>query len=204
MVYWAEYSICILSVRNKRIRYVMECSVVISDVDELKTRLIVEWAHFDQLIVDAAASSSKHFCNCLRFQRPAPPTVTRVKSMCLLCVGWSWEIAVDTVVTRPGRRRPWTWWRRADEWEIGRRGRRRRWVRQRAADQPDTNDLIHRQTHACTRLASWTLVSWRQEDSSHTLLSADRVSTEPWQRSIPHSLPVSDQSICFGKSACVP
>ena len=43
----------------------------ISYVNELKTRLIDEWAQFDQLIVDAAisqlvASSSKPHCTCVR------------------------------------------------------------------------------------------------------------------------------------------
>ena len=51
MVYLAEYSIWIV-LQEKVYRS------KIADVNELKTRLIDEWAQFDQLIVDAAISHS--------------------------------------------------------------------------------------------------------------------------------------------------
>ena len=49
MVYLAEY--CIWSVLREKVY-----RSKIADVDELKTRLINEWAQFDQAIVDAAIS----------------------------------------------------------------------------------------------------------------------------------------------------
>ena len=49
MIYLAEYSICSV-LREKVYRS------KIADVDKLKTRLIDEWAQFDQSIVDAAIS----------------------------------------------------------------------------------------------------------------------------------------------------
>jgi len=47
MVYLAEYSIW--SILREKV-----CRSKIADVNELKTRLIDEWAQFDQSIVDAA------------------------------------------------------------------------------------------------------------------------------------------------------
>jgi len=49
MVYLAEYSTW--SILRKKVY----CSKI-ADVDELKTRLIYEWAQFDQSIIDAAIS----------------------------------------------------------------------------------------------------------------------------------------------------
>ena len=49
MFYLAEYSI--LSVLREKV-----CRSKIADVDKLETRLINEWAQFDQSIVDAAIS----------------------------------------------------------------------------------------------------------------------------------------------------
>ena len=49
MVYLAEYNIW--SVLQEKIY----CSKI-ADIDELKTRLIYEWAQFDQSIADAAIS----------------------------------------------------------------------------------------------------------------------------------------------------
>jgi len=51
VVYLAEYSIW--SVLREK---VYRCKI--ADVNELKTRLIDEWAQFDQSIVDAAISHS--------------------------------------------------------------------------------------------------------------------------------------------------
>ena len=49
VVYLAEYSIC--SVLREKVYC---CKI--ADIDELKTRLIDEWAQFDQSIVDGAIS----------------------------------------------------------------------------------------------------------------------------------------------------
>jgi len=55
MIYLAECSIwSVLSEKVYRSK--------IADVDELKTRLIDEWAQFDQSIVDAAISQHLRFC----------------------------------------------------------------------------------------------------------------------------------------------
>jgi len=53
-------------------------------------------------------------------------------------------------------------------------------VRQRAAGAgPDEDNVVHRETHACLGLGSWTLVPSRQEHSADALLAARRLSTEP-------------------------
>ena len=50
----------------------------ISDIDELKTRLINEWAQFDQSIIDAAISQQRY---CLRaFVRLGGHTNSGIKS----------------------------------------------------------------------------------------------------------------------------
>jgi len=54
MVYLAEYSVW--SVLREKV-YRSKNKTKIADVDKLKTRLIDEWARFDQSIVDAAISS---------------------------------------------------------------------------------------------------------------------------------------------------
>ena len=62
VVYLAEYSIW--SVLQEKIY-----RSKIADVDELKTRLIDEWAQFDQSIVDAdsvVVLSSCRRCRCIR------------------------------------------------------------------------------------------------------------------------------------------
>jgi len=60
MVYLAEYNIW--SILWKKVY-----SSKITDVDELKTRLIDEWAQFDQSIVDAAISQKRRrLCTFIR------------------------------------------------------------------------------------------------------------------------------------------
>jgi len=65
MLHLAEYSMW--SVLREKVYHSK-----IADVDKLKTRLIDEWAQFNQSIVDRwyryqpVASSSKRFCPCMR------------------------------------------------------------------------------------------------------------------------------------------
>jgi len=59
MVYLAEYNIW--SVQRKKVY-----RSKIADVDELKTRLIDEWAQFDQSIIDAAISQYRSLCAFVR------------------------------------------------------------------------------------------------------------------------------------------